>query len=103
MSFISYYPFEYINYDTLTSPQSISTNCFYPSCPLGLSQNINIPQGFNPSDYSKEYTQEQINRYNKGLHNYISSRQIERDNYPDILTPVYNSSTKLNIKNYLYK
>lgn len=80
------YPYQYIGYNTLNRPSTISDYCYYPD---------NCPNTYYPTyKYNKLYTNYQKELAGLGTIRYLSGWQQERDNNLNGC-PVFNSNMNM--------
>ena len=84
-----FYPYPYVNFDTLMRPNSITDYTFGRNYPFNQ---------FNETLYNKNYNEKQLEDKIKAINLYNNSNTIERDGY---YFPVYNTNMKPLKKNYL--
>jgi hypothetical protein len=90
-----FYPFQHINYGTLSGPQTFTDYCFYPDCPS---------YKFPMNNFNAAFTQQQLNKEQLGLQRWNNS---EYSRYPNqgtassLAQPVYTSNTNVLDNNFM--
>jgi len=91
MSSQTFYPTRYVNYGTLSLPNTITNQCVDPQCPSDI-------QTFPYNRYVQSFTKEQIEKDKMGLIKYQSG------NHPSVnvnACPVYNSNTNMTLTKFM--
>lgn len=90
---VYYYPYNYLNYNTLNIPSTFTNTCFPLNCPQPAPYSDRIKN-------NREYVDMLTKRYEIGLKRYLDSRQPgifdNLNNYP-----VYNSNMAKLPSNYM--
>jgi hypothetical protein len=90
-----FYPYSYLNYNTLNRPPTFTNTCFPPNCPQPMPY-IDRLKNANQQDYVNMLTE----RYNIGFKRLIDSREPNRfDNLNNY--PIYNSNMGPLPSNYM--
>lgn len=90
-----FYPYNYLNYNTLNRPSTFTNTCFSPNCPqpLPYADNLKSPD-------QDKFVKMLTDRYNIGLQRYIDSRVPSRfDNLNNL--PIFNSNMGPLPSNYM--
>lgn len=90
-----FYPYNYLNYNTLNKPPTFTNTCFSPNCPQPLPYQSNLD-----TPAQNAYVKMLTDRYDIGLKRYQDSRQPTRfDNLDNF--PVYNTNMGPLPSNYM--
>lgn len=79
-SLVRYYPVNFLSYNTLSTPSTITGYCQPPDCPT---------DSFDLNGYNSEYSQRQIDQFKTGIKLYLDNRQPRRN---PSMYPVFNSN-----------